>query len=134
MAKPDGEPFSPDPVVVERLYEASGWRQWSAKQIAAVQAALDMIWDAAMYLDDPPVEIDDLVCGLALAYDADHRPSSNSGSATAESSRTDSSSSFSPMRRCSPEASFRCVLDVPRNGRRDGLARIGASLRVALSA
>jgi hypothetical protein len=60
-------PFADPEMAIGRLAKAS-WRQWPADERESVEAVLDGIWDDVMRLEEPPVDIDSLVCGLGLAF------------------------------------------------------------------
>jgi len=60
-------PFADPELVIGRL-DMAEWSSWDTDERAAISALLDALWDDAMRLMRPPVEIDDLVCGLSLAY------------------------------------------------------------------
>jgi len=60
-------PFADAEMTLGRLGQA-GWADWVEVEREVVIALLDSIWDDAMRLPDPPVDIDSLGCGLGLAF------------------------------------------------------------------
>jgi hypothetical protein len=62
-------PVADAEMVIGRLTMA-GWAEWPAAERRPVLRLLDAMWDDAMRLAEPPIDIDELVCGLGLAFDA----------------------------------------------------------------
>jgi hypothetical protein len=64
-----GLPFADPEMAIGRLTMA-GWAQWPEAERRPVLRLLDAMWDDAMKLSDPPMDIEELVCGLGLAFEA----------------------------------------------------------------
>jgi hypothetical protein len=62
-----GLPFADPEMVLGRLTMA-GWSAWPESERGAVLRLLDAMWDDAMRLSEPPVDIESLLCGLASAF------------------------------------------------------------------
>jgi hypothetical protein len=62
-----GLPFADPEMVIGRLAKASWW-DWDVDERDSVRAVLDGLWDDVMRSEEPPVDIESLVCGLALAF------------------------------------------------------------------
>jgi hypothetical protein len=64
-----GELPTADPeMAIGRLAQA-GWSEWPEPERQPVLRLLDAIWEDTMTLPQPPIGIEELVCGLDLAFD-----------------------------------------------------------------